>query len=84
MAIDAGRRDIKGDVVRVGGVVVIGLVTTHARIWRVVVVPARVTAVAVNSCVCSRQWVIVIVDREQSRLPPRVCGMTVDAGRRDV
>ena len=84
MAVDTGRRDIEGNVIRVGGIVVIGLVATHASVWRVVVVPARVTAVAVNSCMCPGQGVIVIVYREQSRLPSGVCGMAVDTGRRDV
>ena len=53
MTIDAGRRDIECDVIRIGRVVVIYLVATHAGIWRVVIVPARMTAVAIDSRVCS-------------------------------
>ena len=64
MTVDAGRWDIKGDMIWIGGVVVISLVTTHTGVGCVIIVSARVTAVAIDSRVCSGQRVIIIVDRE--------------------
>ncbi len=48
MAIDAGRGNVQRDVVRIGGVVVILLVTTHAGIRCVVVISVGVAVVAVG------------------------------------
>ena len=64
MTIHAGRRNAQGRMVRIGGVVVIGLVATHASVWRVVIVSARVTAVTIDCDMCPGQRVIIVVDRE--------------------
>ena len=50
----AGGRDTKCNVIGIYGLVIIGLVTTHAGIGGVIVIPARVTAVAISSSMGSR------------------------------
>jgi len=83
MAIDAGCRDVQRDVVRIGGVVVIGLVTAHAGVGCVVVISIWVAAVAINSCMCSGQRKIVAMNWERCRCPSGVRGMTINAGCRN-
>ena len=53
VTIDAGGRNAKRTMVRIRRVVVIGLVTAHTGVGRVVINAARVTTVAINSRVCS-------------------------------
>ena len=69
-------------VIGVYRLVVIGLVTTQAGAGRIVVIPARVTTVAVNSCMGACQLVIVIMNRKGRRGPAGIGGMTFVAGGR--
>ena len=83
MTVDAGCRDAKGSMIWIGGVVVVGLVATYAGVWSIVIVPAHVTAVAINGYMSSGQRVIIVVNGESSRSPSGICGMTGRTGCRN-
>ena len=72
MAILTGGGQLVGRVIRIGRAVIISLVTTYAGVRCIVVIAVVAgSAIVGNSRVCPIQWVVIIVDRESSRLPAR-------------
>jgi len=74
---------LDGCVIGIISLVVIILMTTDTIFGCIVIVTTRVAIAAIRSCMGSGQWIIVIMNSESCRLPPRVCRMTANTGRRD-
>ena len=68
---------------RIGGLVVVGLMTAHAGIGCGSIINPVVTGDAIQRDMRSGKNVIVVMDREGGRFPVRGRGMTGDAGCRD-
>ena len=82
MTFIAGGRKAKRNVIGIGGIVVIGLVTSYTRGGGIVVIAARVTAVAINRCMAAGQRIIIIMNGKGSRAPAGTGRMTFIAGGR--
>jgi len=63
-------------VVWIGRLVIICQMTSHAGVGCIGIDTSRMTTVAINICVSSREGIIIIVDRKGCRVPSRVGGMT--------
>ena len=81
MTIQAGRWELVGNVVRIARPVVICLVTAHAGVWRVVVIPV-VAIHTTYSCMRPVQCIKIVVDREARRFPTWRSGMAQGTIRR--
>ena len=63
-------------MIRIGGLVVFIRVASKAKIRSIYIIALVAgKAIAGNSCVCSLQRIIIIMDRESGRLPVRISGM---------
>ena len=69
-------------MIRIDRIVVIGLVTTNTGGGGIVVIPARVTAVAINRCMRAGQQIIIIMNGKGRRAPAGIGRMTFIAGGR--
>ena len=84
MAKGAIRRKLCSRMVWIGRSIVICLVTTHAGVRRIVVVPVVTSrAIIGNTRMCPVQIVIIVVNRECGRLPTRGGRVAHGAIRRD-
>ena len=66
-------------MIRIGRVVVIGLVTAHAGDRRVVVVSSLMAAVAINRGMGACYRIVVIMDRKSRRFPARISRVAIFA-----
>ena len=83
VASGAIRWELSGSVVRIGGRVVVGRVTTRAGVWRsIVIAVVAARAIIGNARMCAVQRIIIIVCWETRRFPARRGGMAGLAIRR--
>lgn len=61
-------------MIGIGGLVVVGLMTSDAGIRRgICIIPVMALVAVCNAGMCASQCIIIIMGRECGRLPARVC-----------
>jgi hypothetical protein len=83
MAVCTGSRNIYGNMIGIGRLVIICLVTTHAGGRQSIGVVIIMATVTISRQMGACEGIIIIMNGESSRFPSGDCGMAIRAGSRD-